>query len=531
MAVTVTAPLPAPTVALSLVSGGTLDANTTYYVRVTADQGGSYGYAGIPGALESLPSTEVSITTDATNKSILVTITDDGHKYHTVYVTKVSGDYSGNTRCGAVNYVATLRNYVLSYTITTTPTLSTLHTFNQVSNMPTGLVKETGTITINATGSITLQDIYDQVVADGYGDYVFYDGKTFNLKGSFYFTGSTAGDLTVKNTILNIYGINNTNTNFIITFGQWDSTNNRALNGCHMFFWGENGQFYQKAAIKFYGCKMVAGGGLDSTTTPLTTYDRWVIGRLTNLYVYDTDTFQQNDFDNGIRIWPNANMANFKSINASQSGASIDLNANYNVSDFTLIYGYFWLRPNKTTVITDAYIQTMNDSGAHFKIHETSGNTGSLKIINGTFVAQTYVNDVPTDQPAFYPYGTSGAPTITIYKSLNLKVVDKDGNSISGATIDIENSGGAISGSPFTTDANGEIATEVKVYDVTQKGAGDVRQWFDYTSTNPIVITISKSGYKTYKTSQTILNKVDWTIRLEKVLDSNFSKRVTFNTQ
>ena len=125
----------------------------------------------------------------------------------------------------------------------------------------------------------------------------------------------------------------------------------------------------------------------------------------------------------------------------------------------------------------------------------------------------------------------SDAPTITIYKSINLKIVDKDGNSISGATIDIENSGGAISGSPFTTDANGEIATEVKVYDVTQKGAIDVHQWFDYTSTNPIVITISKSGYKTYKTSQTILNKVDWTIRLEKVLDSNFSKRVNFNTQ
>lgn len=57
------APFPAPTLSAQLQDGGSLTANTTYYVRVTAVNGPN---------VEGAPSNEISVTTTSTQRSILL---------------------------------------------------------------------------------------------------------------------------------------------------------------------------------------------------------------------------------------------------------------------------------------------------------------------------------------------------------------------------------------------------------------------------------------------------------------------------
>ena len=56
-------------------------------------------------------------------------------------------------------------------------------------------------------------------------------------------------------------------------------------------------------------------------------------------------------------------------------------------------------------------------------------------------------------------------------------------------------------------------------------------QWSSVVDLNPFTIEIKKSGYKKYTSELDIDKRVDWTIKLEKVLDNNFSKLVTINSQ
>ncbi|MBW6469621.1 MAG: hypothetical protein K0A90_00185 [Methanosarcinaceae archaeon] len=50
-----------------------------------------------------------------------------------------------------------------------------------------------------------------------------------------------------------------------------------------------------------------------------------------------------------------------------------------------------------------------------------------------------------------------------------------------------------------------------------------------YVDYNPFTLEIKKSGYKTYKTTMNIEDRVDWTITLQKVKDASMSKRVNIN--
>jgi len=77
--------------------------------------------------------------------------------------------------------------------------------------------------------------------------------------------------------------------------------------------------------------------------------------------------------------------------------------------------------------------------------------------------------------------------------TLDLRVVDFTGTEISGATVTIvDKDGTAVSGSPFTTDASGDI-TQAKCLKSHGYYDGEVKK----DEYNPYTITISKSGYKT----------------------------------
>lgn len=97
-------------------------------------------------------------------------------------------------------------------------------------------------------------------------------------------------------------------------------------------------------------------------------------------------------------------------------------------------------------------------------------------------------------------------------RSFNLKVIDKDGNAISGATVTLNNVNGTQQFS-VTTAADGTI-TEQIVDSVDWTGTAETE-----TNYNPFTLTISKSGFLTYRKDWTFPDRtqkkgIDWTIKL-----------------
>lgn len=119
--------------------------------------------------------------------------------------------------------------------------------------------------------------------------------------------------------------------------------------------------------------------------------------------------------------------------------------------------------------------------------------------------------------------------------TFNLKVIDKSNNPISGVTVLLKDVDGATIVNK-TTDANGVI-TETEVtskywsHTWSESSAYKVFSDGDIVTRSPFTLTVSKSGYKTYKTVFTHDAKLNWKIMLAKVLDNNFSDRVSINTK
>lgn len=86
-----------------------------------------------------------------------------------------------------------------------------------------------------------------------------------------------------------------------------------------------------------------------------------------------------------------------------------------------------------------------------------------------------------------------------IYYSVNLTVVDKDGNPLEGATVEITNNDSNTI--TLTTDANGQIRKDLEVMAVTKTDGGQ-----DIERYNPFSLTISKDGYQTYTATNITLD-------------------------
>jgi len=108
--------------------------------------------------------------------------------------------------------------------------------------------------------------------------------------------------------------------------------------------------------------------------------------------------------------------------------------------------------------------------------------------------------------------------------SLALKVQDKTGSPISGATVAIVDvNGDAISASPLTTDSNGDITPQdLLQYEIKHKvgsGVGAGASYTDETLYTPHTITISAPGYQTKTMVLDMDRKREEVVVLEKAVD------------
>ena len=237
MAVTILKLDPPTNVIATLQSGGTLLPNTTYYVRVTARTKNTYYWLN---NITSSPSSEISFTTDDVNRSALITWTNPTPPTEhsvlgfAVYSSTISNSYYKKRHGVVNNTTCTINSYLIASPAVTTG-LDSFSTFPSSYNLPGNLNKELGNVTVNITGTNTLQTIYNAFITQGFSDYIFYDKVNFYCKGGLYITGTTIGSLIESSKLIAFIqgGISNFNPNCNVIFVQY--SNNISQNGCIIF--------------------------------------------------------------------------------------------------------------------------------------------------------------------------------------------------------------------------------------------------------------------------------------------------------
>jgi hypothetical protein len=501
MAVTVNAPLDKPVVTPTLTADGSLAQNTTYYVRVMANTNSDLRYAS-----RSRVSDEVNFITDTTNLSASLSWTaPTGATNYWVYVSTVSGSYFSKCQ-QAYNSGITATTYNLtSINNQTHPYNDGCIIWNRPdSEIPTGITKENGRLTVDFTGTTTLKDIYDAIVAAGYSENCTYDGQNFVLYGSFSLTGSTTTTMTQYAKCLTFLEgtIAGANANATLTFGVVNSTTWAGTSGCAFFLPNSANHLYgfTYGTLNLYGCKLSGLGGYFSATnysipyiginatTPTVNLTGSI---LTNFAIFVTKKSLSDLVISGCDYEVYANQTRLE----VRSGRMV-------------VYG-------SGLTLTDCIIR--NGTG--------SGWSGSDYQVANVAVYPISVN------PSF-PNRTDSIPKIwcqsgaymDFYFNLSLTVQTISGTAISGATVTIvDKNGSAISGSPFTTDANGNIAPNIYSYKIGRNAASWEQD--DYkTDYSPHTVTISKSGYITKVIKYTMDRKREEIEVLEKVKQLNYSK-------
>jgi len=289
--------------------------------------------------------------------------------------------------------------------------------------------------------------------------------------------------------------------------------------------------------------------GDGSTATYLASYmehihfygDRWftvknnatfTCGRTSGTKAYDGSIIaigRRSSANNGITLSESGAITNFYDTIISTSGApwgQIYLHGAGVWKDFCLYnnVNYDQVIASNASLVIDGFIyqgcqlsggswttapQNMRIYASSFKVGANS--TTRATDIYGQLTANGWATETDyfidgSDQSVSLGYGTI---YLYIQYSFDLKVQDKDGSPISGATVTIVDvDGEAVSGSPFTTDENGEIPTQALTKDLwyQEQPMGETGPDTQVSKT-PHTITISKAGYETSTIKYTIDRK------------------------
>lgn len=489
MTVTVTGPLGTPVIAsISLADGGSLLASTTYYFRVVATPQASYAEIADN---HSAASVEGTFTTDTIQKQVAITwgaIT--GANGYWVYLTTTPGVYSLLRKVGTLGGYSTATNSITldgSQSMTSPEQL-----FASSQTMPGTLDKEAGKILISFTGATTLLDIYNAIIAAGYTGNCSYDGGTFILIGSIYITGTTAGALTEKNKVLVFLdgGLKNTNSNCTLTFGSYISATLYGYDGCTFYV--------MRRGIRF------AGGSLNTYLYGCM-FKNLGFGLASEANVLCGDTYVLRD-----------------QLTLNFSGAFIypAYDDFYGSSDIVALQTAYMTTGGACTSIIRPILKNA------YLFDYVSTNTQTLTVSDGVMYGEGYdirsgrsLDDKTIFLNCTFPERSDLIPIISwdlagyrgakqFWFTLALKVVDVNGVGLSGASIVIKDVlGSPVAGSPFTTNATGDISTNLYGYRMTWSGGGTTSS--TKTDQTPHTVTISKSGYITKKIKYTMDRKRD----------------------
>jgi len=450
-----TDPLGNPNVSLSTESGGSLDANITYYYRVVAVN--QSDHLNEVTNVYSPASVEGSILTTDENKTITVSwdaVSGAGAYY--VYRTTNSDNYSGETsrilNSNLDSSVATVYPSTTSTSITDDGSL-TLYRPYSISVMPTsspsinglnyldyhrGLLEMSGGTSLDP---ITLDDIYSYFVSSvsNYQNYIYYDGYTFTLLGNFNFNiDSTEVHFEVKNKLINIFGrinVDNANTNSTINFGQLNSDGTTS-NGCKINIFGT---FYDGILVG----TDVSIYDVDINSAYDNTYfvngTTWLLGPWYSTIVGSTlKDVKNKSFPYYTKSDDTSCTNNLEFISAGDlSWNNFAFNdSGYLAKNYTVRTHYHVAYNNCLDLRYDSF--TSLSDGYHFQIkNDCSSDYQRAKIIDPNLP-----NSTDTDKFPVYNWdGVSASPSnqgrANLYYSLILKLVDQTGVGIEDANVSI----------------------------------------------------------------------------------------------
>jgi hypothetical protein len=357
---------------------------------------------------------------------------------------------------------------------------------------------------------ITMEDIYQEDVSNGWG-VVTKAGDAYNIQRNFFIgDGSTETHFKSTNEAVIVDGqctINGSTTT--VEFGNLiDEENKEVQDGSFfkMTFYYLMKSHFQKvsienATINAYDSHFI-GWGSDGYFNKLYCCTVENSGQLINQSF--SDYYRINIYNTSTALWPrngtvediNCNGVEYPARfynSSAYNGVTVDLR---NIVSLGNTYAFIWLAGSAATAITTV------------RLIDCLFDSWDIRWVDATI------------QNA----------TITQSYSFNIEVLDEANNPIQNATVKLVDKNGDTVFSE-TTDSNGSIAEQiVNAYEYTRESGNNPGVTAVNTLT-PFTITISKSGYKTYKSKFTLNKKFDEIITLSKVKDLNFSKNVIIKTQ
>lgn len=448
----------------SAVSGGSLNANTTYYYRVmkVSASATTVYFNG-----KSQVSDQFSVTTDSVNKKARITFTCpyvSGQSYRIWRSTSPTA--IGSTYLGCISFYPTDNLYNSSGTVTFdddgTYAISGSN-FCETSDQAHGTLTLSGS---TSSDKFSIVDLYNADVANGWGVIQKLDVNTYKV--NCFLVGHTSMYWEDKlKTIILADGANIAQAGVNFTFGAI-SGSNYTSQGCEIIVtsnWLTSISFpnlYAYRTIFKYifpqipdpGQLGLTGGGFSAGIVQDCQVDRWrnfapsagctvknfVMSRFDNAFSNGSATFNSVRMLSGSRIWQ------ISGGNQNIVGRGIYSESTYAV----LVIG--------------------------------ANSTSSLSTIDSIISQSISINSSSTGFKWYDKF------------SYNLKILDSSGNGVSGVNVKVYDKDNAVV-ADVNSDSNGDIAEQF----IT-------RRYFEVSGTsllpennrNPFTIVVSKNGYETY---------------------------------
>lgn len=452
------------TVTATAVSGGTLAVDQYYYKVIAVFSTSTSTNTFYEG--KSLASSEVTATTDSTNKTVRLTWDAvSGAGGYKVYRATTSGVYLGFLNVAILDSVVNSGG-----TCTWDDTGYALAGNNAFIDIAHGkiTIDRTGT---QADDTFGVEDLYNADVSGSWG-VIDKDGETYKIKTALIL----AKDMTWNDELKTIIFYDGITTGALTAnFGLYNSTDDYTYNGCYLFFrtWSLNTLTFSE--LNAYHTSFYWSNEDNPNAS------RTVLPYL-GIYVTAGDVIDCNA--NEVRFFRGLSTANVLYKRTLIAGCDVALfTGTVTLEDVTCMN---MSRSFQTS--TNSVIRAVGYVGKKMA-------NGDVYCLGDNWTVE-FVDSEVTSEPFKYLSGTGGVGSLV--STVIPTIVDKNNDPISGASVKIYDKDDTLVVDE-TTDANGQISDEVTMNETTfPSGVLTVEDF------NPFKFIISKTGYETYTSTRDI---------------------------
>lgn len=506
MAITINSLSGVTGITTSLVAGGSLLLNTTYYVTVIAKNNTRLAYTFIPWDITSpiVQQSAIFIPAGSPNKTIRVSWTAvSGAVQYEVHLWTADILINKYTlpALNGVNITGT------TFDVTNTNTSSQAYNSSmtsvaQASILPYGISKLCGIVDVVISGDETLQSIKTALTTAGLGDSVYYDGfSQFGLRGWIRILAGSVGSLggqtgttsITHHNLVFIHGfIYNLSNVFNVTLGGLaTSPYNYSQQPCTFRVWCPsvnliNIKAYQSTFLVHYG--YLLPNTLFIGTQFLVAGSSMIDCSFSGPRNTNTDYSGQKvlNMDGTQRLWQSSIITNMY----WQGTTAISLYVNGGVD-----------------VLRDCTIKLDNAAGV---FDYNAANTSAMQKRLYDLKLEGLWTDVRTAK--FLQSKAKPWCKLNYFYSLGGYVLDEDKAPLNGVDIKIYDRDNTLMHT-ITTDANGLIAkTDILAVDVRPDNASSTttsRAPYDSEIRSPFTLVFSKAWYETFSVKQDITSKIN----------------------